>query len=88
MVEQWIVDRLEGDRVVVERPDGTRHEVLRELLPARAREGDVISVELGADPARPSSATVDRRATRARREALAGRVTRLKRRDPGGDVRL
>ena len=87
--ELWIVDRFEGDRVVVER---TLHEVLvlpRALLPAGAREGDALRVAV-------TTATGDSRlvitrdeAETRRRAADAKRLQGdLASRDPGGDIKL
>ncbi len=85
----FIVDRHEGDLVVVE-VDGLGFvDLPRWLLPRATRADDVlaVTVEPGAERAvitvvRDADATA-----RAKADAAAA-VARLKRRDPGGDVTL
>ena len=86
---RFIVDRHEGDLVVVEVDGKVFLDVPRWLLPRAARGDDVVgvTVEAGADRAvitlvRDTDATA-----RAKAEAAAA-VERLKQRDPGGDVQL
>ena len=86
---RFIVDRHEGELVVVEVDGKVFLDVPRWLLPQAARGDDVVgvTVEAGADRAvitlvRDTDATA-----RAKAEAAAA-VERLKQRDPGGDVQL
>jgi hypothetical protein len=86
---QLIVDRHEGDRSVVE-VDGTGFTDLpRWLLPMAARGDDVITVIVEAEPDR-TVVTLQRdpAATARAKTAAKDAIDRLKRRDPGGDVRL
>ncbi|MBI1967680.1 MAG: DUF3006 family protein [Gemmatimonadetes bacterium] len=84
-----IVDRHENGLTVVE-VDGTGFvDLPRWLLPRAARGDDVLAVTVEADADR-AVITVARDAAataRARDEARAA-VERLKRKDPGGDLRL
>jgi len=86
---RFIVDRHEEALTVVE-VDGTVFlDVPRWLLPGATRADDVlvVTVEAGADR---TVVTLERdTAATARAQAdAAAAVQRLKRRDPGGDVRL
>jgi hypothetical protein len=86
---RFIVDRHEEDRTVVE-ADGTGFfDLPRWLLPTTARGDDVLAVTVEAEADR-AVITVERDAdatARAQADARAS-IERLKRRDPGGDVRL
>ena len=87
--ELWIVDRFEGDRVVVER---ALHEVLtlpRALLPAGVREGEVLRVAVTAAPSESRLVITRDEAETRRRAADAKRLLgELAARDPGGDLKL
>jgi hypothetical protein len=89
-VRRFTVDRREGDIVVVEAEDGRMFELPEWTLPPRVREGDVIRVRvgLGADGERRLTLAVDPEATRAARGAAEEILSRLRRRDPGGDIVL
>jgi len=85
----WIVDRHEDALTVVEVDGGGFVDLPRWLLPRAARGDDVlaVTVEAGADQTvitvvRDTAATA-----RAAEEARAA-VARLKRKDPGGDLKL
>lgn len=69
-MDHYILDRFEGDVVVLEAPDGAFVKVSRGQLPADAREGDLFL------PAAEGFAP-DAAATRARRERLKARFSRL-----------
>lgn len=87
---QLIVDRLEGEIAVVE-VDGARFfELPRWLLPAEAREDDVLTVtrRAGPDGAITHEIQIDARATTSARAEAAQLVDRLRRKDPGGDISL
>jgi hypothetical protein len=84
-----IVDRFEGEFVVVEMPGGITIDLPRWLLPNGAKEGDVIQVEtgLGRDSKGGSvRLTVDREASAASLADSRERLQRLRDRDPGGDI--
>ena len=86
---RFIVDRHEGELVVVEVDGRGFADVPRWLLPRAARGDDVLAVSVEADADRAVITLVrDPDATaRAKAEAAAA-VARLKQRDPGGDVQL
>jgi len=52
----YIIDRFEGQMVVIEDQQGNTYKIPGRLLPAEAREGDVIKI------------IVDKMATRSRKE--------------------
>ena len=86
---RFIVDRHEGALTVVEVDGKTFLELPRWLLPGSARADDVLAVTVEAEADR-AVVTLERDAAataRAQADAAAA-VERLKRRDPGGDVRL
>ena len=58
----YIIDRFEGNWAVIETDDRQTFHIPRSLLPASAKEGDVISI----------SVVVDSEATKSRRERMAG----------------
>ncbi len=88
-----VVDRFEGDLVVVE-VDGDRFlDLPRWLLPSRLREGDVVTAQVEAREGEERGErrvifAVDRAATQAARQETEALLTRLRRRDPGGDLQL
>ncbi|CAN5446449.1 hypothetical protein BH24GEM3_BH24GEM3_23800 [soil metagenome] len=85
-----VVDRFEGDLVVVE-ADGDRFlDLPRWLLPSRLREGDVVTAQAdtGESGERRLVLSVDRAATQAARQEAEALLSRLRRRDPGGDIQL
>ena len=86
---RFIVDRHEGALTVVEVDGKTFLDLPRWLLPVSARADDVLAVTVEAEADR-AVVTLERDAAataRAQADAAAA-VERLKRRDPGGDVRL
>ena len=87
--ELWIVDRFEGDRVVVER---ALHDVLtlpRALLPAGVREGDALRVAVTAAVGE-HRLVITRDDVETRRRAAAAKLLQgdLTSRDSGGDIKL
>lgn len=88
-----VVDRFAGDLVVVE-VDGDRFlDLPRWLLPSGLREGDVVTAQVeagerGEGGERRVVLAVDRAATEAARQEAEALLTRLRRRDPGGDLQL
>ena len=86
----WVVDRAESDGFrLVEDDSGVAQQVPRSALPQGLREGDVLRVTIGEDgQAEWSSASADEELRRARLEEGRSAIDRLRRRDPGGDVKL
>jgi hypothetical protein len=86
----WVVDRVAGDVArLVEDDTGARQEVPRRDLPQDTREGDVLRVPLD-EAGRPDwrLATADERLRCERLDEARAALERLRRRDPGGDVKL
>ncbi len=88
--EIWVVDRIEGDTVVLVEDETRRTlEVQRNLISVSVNEGTVLRVrateEGGPDwrSAKPDEELRERRLAEARDV-----LERLKKRDPGGDVVL
>lgn len=86
---RFIVDRQEDDLTVVEVDGASFLDLPRWLLPRGARGDDVLAVTVDAAADRAVITVVrDVEATaRAQAEARAA-IERLKRKDPGGDLRL
>src|SRR3989441_13112798 len=84
---QLIIDRYEGDLVVVEVDGRGFVDLPRWLLPAGARADAVLAVTVDAGPER-APITIGRDADTTARAQDAARPAgeRLKRRDPGGGV--
>jgi sugar/nucleoside kinase (ribokinase family) len=87
----FVVDRREGDRVIlVSDGDAATVEIDADELPEDARaEGAVLQVPMTAtgEPDWPR-AVRDRDEESRRRAALAKRIAKLRRSDPGGDIVL
>lgn len=85
----WVVDRVEGSIAVIVRDEDQRTEdVPLGTLPAGSREGSVLRVP---EPdGRPdwTAAVLDEDARRARLQEAEEVLERLRRRDPGGDIKL
>lgn len=86
----WVVDRIEGETVVlVDDASGRTAEVARSAIGVQVREGTVLRV-----PVSPSgtlawlSARVEDDEGRARRREAKDILDGLRGRDPGGDVEL
>lgn len=62
---QWIIDRLEGDKAVIEYGEGKHFDLPRSALPEGAKEGDVLTV------------AIDPNETEARRGRISGLRKRL-----------
>jgi hypothetical protein len=87
---QLIIDRFDGELAVVE-VDGTRFiELPRWLLPAEAREDDLLTLTTRTTPdgAITHEIRVDAAATAQARAEAQALVDRLRRKDPGGDLIL
>lgn len=65
-----IIDRFEGDFAVVETDSGMT-DILKELLPENAEEGDIILLT-------DNGYIIDEQATAERRKSIAERFSRLK----------
>ena len=86
---RFIVDRHEEDRTVVEVDGGAFLDLPRWLLPPATRGDDVLAVTVAGEGDRAVITVVrDAEATARAQADAAAAVERLKRRDPGGDVRL
>jgi len=86
---RFMVDRHEGDVSVVEVDGRAMLDLPRWLLPPAARGDDVLAVTVEASDDR-AVITIERDAAATARARDAARVAldRLKRKDPGGDLRL
>ena len=90
----YVVDRIEGDRVVLVPDDGSvagpnpEQALPRAQLPP-VSEGDVLRVKAKRDGSPDwGSATVDSSLREERLREAEARLVRLRRRDPGGDITL
>ena len=85
----YAVDRLEGDRVILIDDEGRQAERPQPSFAFRIAEGMVLRVPLDAHH-QPNwaHAVRDEQAEQRRLNEARERLERLKRRDPGGDVRL
>ena len=84
-----IVDRIEGEIVVVEVEGGGTLDLPRWLLPPGVVEGDVVLARAAeADGGWRVEMEVDAEETARRRAAMKETVKRLAARDPGGDIML
>ena len=86
----WVVDRIEGDTVVlVEDETGRSLDVARSLMSVGVEEGTVLRVPV-TDEGAPDwrSAVLDEELRRRRLAEARNVLDELKRRDPGGDVVL
>jgi hypothetical protein len=88
--KRYIVDRIEDEGwVVLERPDGRTFDMPRELLPLNVQAGDVLSIDtIHGDRTTVLILGSGQHAKEARLEQARARLSRLKRRDPGGDIDL
>lgn len=84
----WVVDRIEGERVVlVEDASGRTAEVGRSGIGAAVHEGTVLRVPVAASGTLAwQDARRDEDAERARRDEAEEIIDDLRSRDPGGDV--
>lgn len=88
-LHRLIVDRLEGEMVVVELAGGGTIDLPRWMLPPELREGDVIAASAGRSPDGWRVETrVDPAATEERRSSAREALDRLASSDPGGDIQL
>jgi len=88
---RWAVDRIEEGTAAVEQDGDHVYEIPRYLLPADARDGDVLSVAVS--PAAPGEVTISVRIDRAAgappsSAKPARRKPRRGASDPGGDIVL
>ncbi len=88
-VETWIVDRIEGERAVLERALHETCTLPLGLLPAGVREGDALRVTMRAEGGGTTLTFVrDDAETRRRAAEARALLDQVKGRDPGGDIRL
>ena len=84
-----VVDRVEGEIVVVELEGGGTLDLPRWLLPPGAGEGDAIAARAEQVEGKwRVEMEVDAEETARRRASAKERVERLAARDPGGDITL
>jgi hypothetical protein len=87
---RWAVDRIEEGTAAVEQDGDHVYEIPRYLLPADARDGDVLSVTIaGAEPGEVTiSIRIDRAASVRPPSPKRARTKRRPGNDPGGDIVL
>lgn len=86
---ELVVDRFEGDYVVLEVDGEGTVDLPRWLLPRGIAEGDLLRATVGpADGVWRIEIESDPGETEARRKAAEAAVERLSARDPGGDLQL
>lgn len=87
--EAWVVDRVEGPLAVLVRDGDERTaEVPVRDLPAGCRAGTVLRVPAPDGQPNWAAAVPDEEARLARLREAEDVLARLRRRDPGGDIRL
>jgi hypothetical protein len=84
----YTVDRIEGTTAVVIGDDGSSHDVPLSRLKGVSREDTVLRVPLSRGRPRWSGAVVDEEERRRRLERSRAALDRLKKGDPGGDIKL
>ncbi|HEX8849707.1 MAG TPA: DUF3006 domain-containing protein [Gemmatimonadaceae bacterium] len=86
---RWAIDQLEEGTAAVEEDGDHVYEIPRWLVPASAREGDVLSAALtsGSDGEVTITVRIDRPATDAAKTPKRARSPRSGK-DPGGDIAL
>ena len=89
-MKRFVIDRIETEKVILQDEDGTDHEITASLLPRECRsEGAVLSVPTNAKGALDwSRAERDRVAEKQMLADGKETLDRLRRQDPGGDVKL
>lgn len=88
--ELWIVDRFEERLAVLESHTGTSElRVPRPWLPRNTQEGDVLRLQRSAiEDESHVTFSRDQAETERRRRDMRERAARLRKRDPGGDIKL
>ena len=88
-IHRWAIDQLEEGTAAVEQDGDHMYEIPRWLVPASAREGDVLSATLtsGSDGEVTIRVRVDRGATDAAKTPKRAKPPRSAK-DPGGDIAL
>lgn len=84
----YTIDRLEGEDAVLMTEDGRELTIPHRHLPGGLREGTVLRVPIVAGRPDWSLARIDRISTEQRWREAAALLKDVKKRDPGGDVRL
>ncbi|MCY3600089.1 MAG: DUF3006 domain-containing protein [Gemmatimonadetes bacterium] len=86
---RWVVDRVEGCIAVLIRDvDERAEDVPIETLPAGSREGAVLRVPEAEGRPHWGGAVLDEEARQTRLREAEDVLRRLRRRDPGGDIKL
>jgi hypothetical protein len=91
---RWVIDKLEEGTASVEHDGDRVYPVPRSMIPAAAREGDVLDVRVKTDTDAGGDVVtvalrVDRAGTQAAIQASAEQVARIPHGDdPGGDIKL
>jgi hypothetical protein len=78
---RFVVDRFEGDLAVLVNDDGLSKDVPRRLLAQDVGEGDVVTQK-------GNVWMRDAQETRTRLDEVGRVLTGLRKRDPGGDIKL
>ncbi len=91
--QRWVIDSIEELIASVEVDGGHVVQVSQWLLPAGAKEGDILAVsrQQSGDGERSTIAiSIDHEAIQRAREASAAQVSKIARQpnDPGGDIQL
>ncbi len=84
----YVVDRIEGRTAVLMLDTGEEHDVPLRKLPVGTQEGTVLRVDNDDGALNWSSARIDKAETARRKREATDVLHRLRRRDPGGDIKL
>lgn len=84
----YAVDRFEGETAVLVGDDGSEFMFPKSSLPTGTREGSILRVPFGDKGPDLTEAELDEQERRRREVTARDQIGRLRRRDPGGDVRL
>lgn len=86
--QTFVVDRIEGRYVVLVGDDDTELVLLRDELPVQVSEGTVLRVRVGTGEPDWTTAQPDADEQSRRLESARKRMEKLRKRDPGGDLKL
>ncbi len=85
----WVVDRVEGSiALLIRDEDEHTEDVPTSVLPPGSREGSVLRAPEQDGRPEWAAAVLDEEARRSRMRAAEEVLERLRRRDPGGDLKL
>lgn len=88
---QWVrytIDSIEDGRAALLSERGVLLLLPAGQLPEGAREGDVLRLDVANEAPGEHAFVIDPEETQARRAEAEARLTRLRARDPGGDLEL